>query len=106
MNKFNKKQELKLIKKIVEEESIDAFISYNAEYEFKEFNNDVKTVYVWENHTSQNSVEYHMLDKLIERIKEINPRYRVGIMFEEKNPDAEEFDEIRQSYLQSDLKDF
>jgi len=94
MNNTNVKQELKLIKKIVEEESIDAFMSYDVEYEFKELDNEVKTVYILENPTSQNTVEYHMLEKLTKRIKKVNPRYRLGIIFEEKDPDAEEFDEF------------
>ena len=106
MSETSKKQELKLIKKIVEEESIESFISYNIEYEYSGIDNEVKTVYVFENRTSQNSVEYHMLKKLSKRIKKINSRYQVGIIFEEKDPDVEEFDEIKQSYLQSDLKDF
>jgi len=86
----NKKYELNLIKKIVEEESIDAFISYDIEYEFKTLDSEVKTVYVWENRDSQNPVEYYMLESLTERIKKINPRYRVGIMFEERESIVDE----------------
>tara|TARA_R110000824_G_scaffold24633_1_gene86535 strand:- start:51 stop:338 length:288 start_codon:yes stop_codon:yes gene_type:complete len=95
MAKTNKKQEIDLIKKTVEEESIDAFISYDVEYEFKEFDNEVKTVYVLESHDSQNPVEFYMLEVLTERIKKINPRYRIGIFFTQKDPEAEEFNKIK-----------
>ena len=89
---------LKRIKELVHEESIDAFISYNVEFEFLEFDGDVETVYVLENPKSPNLVEHHMLENLSKHIKAINPRYRVGIMFEQKDPEAEEFDEFKQSY--------
>ena len=69
------------------------------EYSFHEFDNEVKTVYVFEERSSPNLVEHYMLKDLAERIKELNPRYRVGIIYEEKNPEVEEFNDIKESYL-------
>ena len=89
MLKKNKKFELKLIKKIVKEEAIDAFIDYNVEFDFLELDKEVQTIYVFENRESQNSVEFYMLENLSKRIKEINPRYQVGIMYEEKATEEE-----------------
>ena len=89
MLKKNKKFELKLIKKIVKEEATDAFIDYNVEFDFLELDKEVQTIYVFENRESQNSVEFYMLENLSKRIKEINPRYQVGIMYEEKATEEE-----------------
>ena len=90
MSKKNKRHELNLIKKIVEEESVEAFISYNVEFDFHGFDGEVKTVYIEEHISSPNSVEFHMLNNMIERVKEINPRYRVGIIYQEKVSDEDE----------------
>jgi hypothetical protein len=90
MSKKNRKYELKLIKKIVEEESIEAFISYNVEFDFHGYDGEVQTVYVKEHLSSPNPVEYHMLDNMALRVKEINPRYRVGIIHEERVPEEED----------------
>lgn len=92
MHKKNKKFELELIKKIVDEESINAFIDFNVEFEFRNFDKEVQTVYVFENRQSPNTVEFYMLENILERIKKINPRYRVGIIFEEKEPQEEDFE--------------
>jgi|TARA_R110000824_G_scaffold283955_1_gene472265 hypothetical protein len=92
MHKKNKKFELELIKKIVDEESTNAFIDFNVEFEFQNFDKEVQTVYVLENRQSPNTVEFHMLEDILERIREINPRYRVGIMFEERVPREEDFE--------------
>ena len=92
MRKKNKKFELELIKKIVDEESTNAFIDFNVEFEFQNFDKEVQTVYVLENRQSPNTVEFYMLEDILERIKKINPRYRVGIMFEEKELQEEDFE--------------
>lgn len=85
------------IKKIVEEEVLEVIIDYNAEFEFDHFCSKVETVYVLEISSSQESVEYHMLENLSKRIAEINPRYKVGIIFEDLSSISmiEEFDEIQ-----------
>jgi hypothetical protein len=92
MRKKNKKFELELIKKIVDEESINAFVDFNVEFEFRNFDKEVQTVYIFENRQSPNTVEFYMLKDILERIKKINPRYRVGIMFEEKESQEEDFE--------------
>jgi len=92
MRKKNKKFVLELIKKIVDEESTNAFIDFNVEFEFQKFEKEVQTVYVFENRQSPNTVEFYMLENLLKRIKKINPRYRVGIMFEEKEAQEEDFE--------------
>jgi len=92
MSKKNRKFEIELIKKVVDEESINAFIDFNVEFEFRSFDKEVQTVYVYENVESPNTVEFYMLENLSKRIKEINPRYRTGIIFEEREPQEEDYE--------------
>ena len=92
---MSKKFELQQLKKIVEEFAIDAFIHYNVEFNFDGFDREVQTVYVREQISSPNSVEFYMLEEMAEKIKQINPRYRVGIIYQERKNQAEEFDEFR-----------
>ena len=85
------------IKKIVEKEVLEVIIDYNAEFKFDHFCPQVEIVYVLEISSSQESVEYHMLENLSKRIAEINPRYKVGIIFEDLSSMAlaEGLDEIQ-----------
>ena len=92
MSKKKNNSELQLITKIVQEESTDCFINYNTEFELHGCDRDVQTVYLKEHRDSANPVEFHMLEILEKRIQEINPRYRIGIIFEEKVEDPEDFD--------------
>jgi|32_taG_2_1085360.scaffolds.fasta_scaffold00258_29 hypothetical protein len=89
-----KSKHIPLLKKITQEESTDCFIDYNVEFDFCHYDSDVQTVYVREHMASPNSVEFYMLEKLQKRIQEINPRYRVGIIYTEKTKEAEEFNEL------------
>lgn len=84
------KKEIEQIKKIVSEEALDCYLDHDAEYEFHEFNNEVQTVYVWQCRDTKNPVEYVMLGPLERRIAKINPRYRVGIMFEDTSSFVED----------------
>ena len=85
------------MKKIVEEESLEVLVDYNAEFEFNHFCPQVQIVYVLELPSSQESLEYHMLTNLSKRIAEINSRYKVGIFFEDASmmPVIDEFDDIQ-----------
>ena len=58
-------------------------VALMKEYEFHGFDNEVQTLYIWESRDTQNPVEYGMLGPLERRIAKINPRYRVGILFED-----------------------
>ena len=89
MSKKKNNSEIQLITKIVLEESTDCFIDYNIEFDFHGFSSDVQTVYVREHRNSANPVEFYMLETLEKRIQKINPRYQVGIMFEEKVEEEE-----------------
>jgi len=91
MAKKNKKFETEQLKKIVEEAAIDAFISYNVEFDFHGYDRDVRTVYIKEHVSSPNSVEFYMLKEMEERIKEINSRYNVGILYQEREKKEEEY---------------
>jgi hypothetical protein len=72
------------LEEITKEESTACFISYNVDFKFWHFDNEVQTVYVREHRDSPNSVEFYMLEVLQERIQKINPRYKVGILYEGK----------------------
>lgn len=102
----DRKLEIELIKKIVDDEALNVFLNYNAEFEFRELDKEVKTVYVYELRESPKSVEFYMLDDMLARIKEINPRYAVGILFEEKDPTIDKFNELQQSFLSDSDEDF
>ena len=86
--------EVNLLKKITKEESIDCFINYNVEFDFHGYDGDVETVYVREHISSPNSVEFYMLENLEKRIREVNHRYQVGILYTEKSQEAEDFNEL------------
>lgn len=79
-----KNKDLDLLIEITNEEATFCYITYDVEFKFCHYSPDVQTVYVREQHDSQNSVEFYMLDTLQKRIQEINPRYRVGIIYQAK----------------------
>ena len=85
------------IKKIVEEEVLEVIIDYNAEFEFDHFCPKVQIVYVLELSSSHEPVEYHMLENISRRISEINPRYKIGIIFEDlaMMPVSEDLEQIQ-----------
>ena len=91
MAKKNKKLEIEQIKKIVNDAAVDAFISYNVEFDFHGYDREVRTVYVKESVDSPNSVEFYMLEAMEEQIKEINRRYSVGILYQERENKEEEY---------------
>tara|TARA_R100001510_G_C7588104_1_gene158731 strand:- start:352 stop:621 length:270 start_codon:yes stop_codon:yes gene_type:complete len=78
------KKEIEAMKKIVSEEALTCYLDHDAEYEFHNFDNEVQTLYVWQSRDTVNPVEFVMLKPLERRIAKINPRYRVGIMFEDQ----------------------
>ena len=79
------KKEVEAMKKIVAEEALDCYLDNDAEYEFHGFDKEVQTLYIWESRDTQNPVEFAMLKPLERRIAKINPRYRVGILFEDRS---------------------
>ena len=91
MVKKNKKFEIKQLKKIVNDASVEAFISYNVEFDFHGYDREVRTVYIKENVDSPNSVEFYMLEEMEEQIKKINSRYSVGILYQERENKEEEY---------------
>tara|TARA_Y100001963_G_scaffold101412_1_gene139480 strand:- start:19 stop:294 length:276 start_codon:yes stop_codon:yes gene_type:complete len=91
MAKKNKKFELEQIKRIVSDAAVDAFISYNVEFDFHGYDRDVRTVYVKEHVGSPNSVEFYMLKEMEEEIRKINSRYSVGILYQEREKKEEEY---------------
>lgn len=101
MGKKNKnfKNELQLMQIITAEEATDCYLTYDVEFTFLHFDKEVQTLYVREDNKSANPVEFFMLNNLEERLREINPRYQVGIIFEEKAPASQEFEEIKQSFM-------
>ena len=88
------KDTLHAIKRMVEQEARLAEGLYNVLYEFHEYSAEVQTVYVRELLESPNSVEHHMLEDLFEKVKKLNPRYRVGILF----TDVPDFDEDEEEF--------
>jgi len=95
----NLKNETQLMQIMTAEEATDCYLMYDVEFTFMHFDKEVQTLYVREDNNSANPVEFFMLNSLEERLKEINSRYRVGIIFEEKPPASEEFEEIKQSFI-------
>jgi hypothetical protein len=91
MVKKNKKLEIEQIKKIVSDTAIEAFISYNVEFDFHDYDKEVRTVYIKESVDSPNSVEFYMLTEMEEQIKKINRRYSVGIIYQERENKEEEY---------------
>ena len=85
-----KSKNIKILQRRVEEEATDCFIEYNVEFDFHGYDGDVETIYVKEHLHSPNSVEFHMLETLQERVQKINPRYRVGILYTEKITNTED----------------
>ena len=75
--------EIDQIIKIVDEEALEIIIDYNAEFKFDHFCPKVQIVYVLELPGSQEPVEYHMLKTLASRVAGVNPRYKIGIIFED-----------------------
>lgn len=82
--KKNKSKDLDLLIEITNEEATFCYINYDVDFKFCHYSGDVETVYVRAQSDSQNSVEFYMLETLQKRLQEINPRYRVGIIYTEK----------------------
>jgi hypothetical protein len=78
-----KKTRIKLFEDIVAEAALDAAVLYNVKYEFHDYSSEVQTVYVVEREDTQQSVEFFMLEELEKKLKELDPRYQVGIIYEE-----------------------
>ena len=89
-----KTKDIRQLAEISKEEAANCFIDYNVEFNFCHYDGDVQTVYVREHPNSPNPVEFFMVENLQKRIQEINPRYRVGIMYTEKIIETEEYDEF------------
>ena len=71
---------------LIENEAADAYVLYDVKYVFHDYDADVATFYVFEERDSPNSVEHHMMEGLQEKLQEINSRYRVGILYQERDP--------------------
>ncbi len=81
-----KKDILRKVEIIIEDEAADAYVLYNVKYNFHDYDAEVQTFYVFEQADSPNSVEHHMVAALQDKLQEINPRYRVGILYTERDP--------------------
>ena len=46
----------------------------------------VQTFYVWQELDSPLPVEHYMMESLQDKVQEINPRYRIGILFQGDHP--------------------
>ena len=79
-----KNKDLDLLIDIANEEATFCYINYDVDFKFCHYDGEVQTVYVREDRDSPNSVEFYMLEVLEERLQEINPRYRVGIIYQAK----------------------
>ena len=78
-----KKALIKLFEDIVAASALDAAVLYNVRYEFHDYSGEVQTVYVIECEDTQQSVEFYMLKDLEGKLKELDPRYQVGIIYED-----------------------
>ena len=78
-----KKTLIKLFEDIVAEAALDAVVLYNVKYEFHDYSSEVETIYVVEREDTQQPVEFHMLKDLEKKLKGLNSRYQVGIIYEE-----------------------
>ena len=67
--------------RIVEEESLECLVEHDAVFEFKKYNSDIKTIFIRETEDSQRNVEFFMVQNLKRRLKELNSRYVVGIIY-------------------------
>mgnify|MGYP003987981577 CR=1 FL=1 len=81
-----KKEILRKAEILIEDEAADAYVLYNVKYIFHDYDADVETFYVFEQADSPNSVEHHMMESLQDKLQEIDSRYRVGILFQERDP--------------------
>ena len=80
-----KKEILRRAEILIEDEAADAVTLYDVDYVFHDYDADVQTFYVFEGSASPNSVEHYMMESLQEKLQEIDPRYRVGIMYQERD---------------------
>ena len=77
----SKKTDIEKIMRIVEEESLECLVEHDAVFEFKKYNSDIKTIFIRETEDSEKNVEFFMIQNLKRRLKELNPRYVVGIIY-------------------------
>ena len=84
------KKDLEIMKALVEDESLQCYTEHDAEYHFDSFSKDISTLFVREHTDSKNPVEYEMIERLQVMVKAVNPRYRVGIIYEERADDDDE----------------
>ena len=84
------KKDLEIMKTLVEDESLQCYTEHDAEYHFDSFSKDISTLFVREHIDSKNPVEYEMIERLQVMVKAVNPRYRVGIIYEERADDDDE----------------
>jgi len=81
---MSKKEELEAIKKIVEEESVTAFVDNGAQYEFHHLCGDLGTVFIYELPESEVPVEFEMVKNLEKRLKVLSAKHTVGIFYQGK----------------------
>lgn len=80
-----KREVLRKAEILIESAAQDADVAYDVKYRFHDYDADVQTFYVFEESDSPNTVEHHMVADLQSRLQEIDSRYRVGIMFQERD---------------------
>ena len=86
-----KKKLTHTLREIVEEEALHIYVNYDSECSFKKYNSDIKTIFVYESPSTNNKLQFYMLDQLQSRLQKINERFIVGIVYTAK-PDEEDED--------------
>ena len=86
-----KKKLTDTLKEIVEEEALYIYVNYDAECSYRKYSPDVKTIFAYESPTTNNKLEFYMLEQLEKRLQKINERFIVGIIYTAK-PDEEDED--------------
>ena len=86
-----KKKLTDTLREIVEEEALHIYVNYDSECSFKKYNSDIKTIFVYESPSTNNKLQFYMLDQLQSRLQKINERFIVGIIYTAK-PDEEDED--------------
>ena len=84
--KKSNKLVIKQVERLVEEEAHYAEKLHNVRYTYHHYSPDVQTFYVWQELDSPQPVEHYMMESLQDKIQEINPRYRIGILFQGDHP--------------------
>ena len=73
-------EKIRKAKLLIAEESAKLYVEKNIKYEFDHYNGEVRLVFITQTEFAGGKLDRTMLNSLVEKLKEIDNKWYVGIM--------------------------